>query len=62
LSIFCSIKLIVLRYACRNEFAATVTDVIGQRTRLAFLNSRDTAKAIPKVASIMADELGMKER
>lgn len=51
-----------IKYACRNEFAATVIDVIGQRTRLAFVNSRDTAKAVPNIAAIMADELGWDEK
>lgn len=44
-------------YACR-EYACTVEDVLSRRTRLAFLNKEAAIKAIPKVADIMAKELG----
>ena len=44
-------------YACR-EYACTVEDVISRRTRLAFLNSGAAKEAVPRVAEIMAQELG----
>jgi len=44
-------------YACR-EYACTVEDVLSRRTRLAFLNKEAAIQAIPKVADIMAKELG----
>lgn len=44
-------------YACR-EYACTVEDVISRRTRLAFLNSEAAKEAVPRVAEIMAKELG----
>ena len=46
-----------VRYACR-EMAVTVEDVLSRRTRLAFLNSVAATDAIPRVAEIMAEELG----
>ncbi|GMH60117.1 hypothetical protein TrST_g8364 [Triparma strigata] len=47
-------------YACR-EYACTVEDVLSRRTRLAFLNSEAAKDAIPRVAEIMAEELGWSE-
>jgi len=44
-------------YACR-EYACTVEDVLSRRTRLAFLNKEAAMATIPKVADIMAKELG----
>jgi len=46
-----------VRYAAR-EYAVTVEDILSRRTRLAFLNSRAAIDAIPRVAEIMAEELG----
>ena len=46
-----------VRYACR-EYAVTVEDVLSRRTRLAFLNSAAATDAIPRVAELMAEELG----
>lgn len=44
-------------YACR-EYACTIEDVLSRRTRLAFVNHDAAMKAIPRVANIMANELG----
>lgn len=44
-------------YACR-EYACTIEDILSRRTRLAFLNKEAASEAVPKVAQIMAKELG----
>lgn len=44
-------------YACR-EYACTIEDVLSRRTRLAFLNKQAALDVIPRVADIMAKELG----
>jgi len=49
-----------VRFACR-EYACTIEDILSRRTRLAFLNRDAALSAIPKVAEIMADELGWSE-
>jgi len=46
-----------VRYACRNEMAMTVEDIIARRTRLAYLNVAAARTAIPRVVEIMAEEL-----
>lgn len=50
-----------VRYACR-EYACTIEDVLSRRTRLAFLNSEAAFEALPRVADIMAEELGWSRR
>ena len=45
-------------YACRHEMARTVKDMLTTRMRLAYLNSEAAKQAIPRVANIMASELG----
>ena len=45
-------------WAVRREYARTVTDILTLRTRLAYLNSRAAMQAAPRVASLMAAELG----
>jgi glycerol-3-phosphate dehydrogenase len=40
------------------EYARTVVDVIARRTRLAFLNWDAASEAVPRVAALMARELG----
>jgi glycerol-3-phosphate dehydrogenase len=45
-------------WAVRHEMARTVEDVLGRRTRALFLNVKAALKAAPKVASLMARELG----
>lgn len=44
-------------YACR-EYACTIEDILSRRTRLAFLNKDAALGAVPKVAGLMAKELG----
>jgi glycerol-3-phosphate dehydrogenase len=45
-------------WAVRNEVARTVEDVLARRTRALFLNARAAIEAGPRVAELMADELG----
>jgi glycerol-3-phosphate dehydrogenase len=47
-----------VRYAVHWEFACTAVDVLGRRTRLAFLNAQAAFEALPRVIEIMAEELG----
>lgn len=51
-----------VRYAMRHESAQTAVDVLGRRTRLAFLNAQATLEALPKVIDLMAEELGWSNR
>ena len=44
--------------AVRNEHARTIEDVLARRTRALFLNARAAIEIGPKVAEIMARELG----
>jgi glycerol-3-phosphate dehydrogenase len=46
-------------WATRNEMARTVEDVLARRTRALFLNAGAALEAAPKVASLMARELGL---
>jgi glycerol-3-phosphate dehydrogenase len=45
-------------WAVRYEAARTVDDVLARRTRSLLLNARAASESAPKVASIMAKELG----
>ncbi len=45
-------------YGARYEAARTVRDVLARRLRLAFLDHEATLAAIPKVAELLAGELG----
>jgi glycerol-3-phosphate dehydrogenase len=45
--------------ATQNEMAVTVEDVLARRTRALFLNARAAIGIAPRVAEIMANELGM---
>jgi len=47
-----------VRHAARAEFAATVVDVLARRTRLAMLDAAAACAAAPRVAEILAEELG----
>ncbi|KAK7035830.1 glycerol-3-phosphate dehydrogenase [Favolaschia claudopus] len=47
-----------VRYAVRHEYALTPIDVLARRTRLSFLNAHAALEALPRVADIMAQELG----
>lgn len=48
-------------WAARVEMARTVEDVLARRTRALFLNARAASEMAPRVASIMARELGRDE-
>lgn len=50
-----------VREAVRNEMARTLEDVLARRTRSLFLNAKIAVKIAPKVAKIMAEELGKDE-
>jgi len=45
-------------YVCRNEMVVTVIDMLTLRTRIAFLNKEAALSIAPKVADLMAVELG----
>ena len=45
-------------WAIREEMALTVDDVLARRVRLLFVDAREAEKAAPRVAEIMAAELG----
>jgi glycerol-3-phosphate dehydrogenase len=45
-------------WAVRHEMARTVEDVLSRRTRAVFLNVKAALDAAPKVASLIARELG----
>jgi glycerol-3-phosphate dehydrogenase len=49
-------------WAARYEMARTVEDVLCRRTRALFLNAKAALEAAPKVAALMAKELGCDER
>ena len=49
-------------WSVRNEMARTVEDVLCRRTRALFLNTKAALEAAPKVASLMARELGLDSR
>ena len=48
----------VIRYAVQYEMAMTLEDVLARRTRALFLNSGEAVRLAPKVAKIMAEDLG----
>jgi glycerol-3-phosphate dehydrogenase len=45
-------------WAAREEMARTVEDVLARRTRALFLNARAAIAMAPRVAALMASELG----
>ncbi|MBS1835446.1 MAG: FAD-dependent oxidoreductase, partial [Acidobacteria bacterium] len=45
-------------WAVRNEMARTVDDVLARRTRALFLNASAALRMAPRVAQLMASELG----
>jgi glycerol-3-phosphate dehydrogenase len=49
-------------WAVRNEMARTVEDVLARRIRMLFLDARAAMDAAPKVAELMAKELGYDEQ
>ena len=48
-------------YACRYEYAMTVTDVLAHRTRLSFLDTKAAEGAVGKVVGIMSRWYGWDE-
>lgn len=48
-------------FAVRHEMACTVEDVLARRVRLLFLDARAASDSAPKVAALMAKELGKDE-
>jgi glycerol-3-phosphate dehydrogenase len=55
---YCAAEVI---WAVRHEMARTVEDVLARRTRALFLNAGAAIALAPKVARIMAEELGFAE-
>jgi glycerol-3-phosphate dehydrogenase len=49
-------------WAARNEAARSVEDVLARRTRSLFLDARASAEAAPRVAALLAAELGRDDR
>lgn len=49
-------------WAVRNEMARTVEDVLARRLRLLFLDAKAAVAAAPKVAALMAVELGLDQK
>ena len=47
-----------MRWAARMEQARTVEDVLSRRLRALLLNARASSEAAPRVAAILAEELG----
>lgn len=50
-----------VRFACQ-EYACTVEDILSRRTRIAFLNKDAATQMLPRVADIMAEELGWSKK
>jgi glycerol-3-phosphate dehydrogenase len=48
-------------FACRNEMAMKVEDVLARRIRVLFLDAKASIEMAPKVAEIMSKELGKDE-
>jgi len=49
-------------WACREEMAMTLDDVLARRVRALFLDARAAEEMAPEVAKIMASELGKDEK
>jgi glycerol-3-phosphate dehydrogenase len=49
-------------WAARNEMARTVEDVLARRTRALFLDAHAAIEAAPRVAEVLARELGRTEQ
>ena len=45
-------------WAARQEMARTVEDVLARRTRALFLNAKAAVRMVPRVAALLAQELG----
>ena len=51
----------VVVWAVRKEMAREVEDVLARRVRLLFVDAKEAIKAAPKVAEVMAKELGKEQ-
>lgn len=49
-------------WAARAEMARTVEDILARRTRALFLNAKAAIRMAPRIASILAKELGKDEK
>ena len=49
-------------FSTRHEWAEKIPDIIGRRTRLAYLDKAVAVLAIPRVAALMAAELGWDDK
>ena len=47
-----------IRYTIQNEMCMTVEDLLARRSRDLFLDAAKAMKLAPKVASLMAEEMG----
>jgi len=52
---YCAAEVV---WAAREEMARSVEDVLARRTRALFLNARAAIQMAPRVAQILAKELG----
>ncbi|MGA0987414.1 MAG: FAD-dependent oxidoreductase, partial [Flavobacteriaceae bacterium] len=50
-----------IQWACKEEMAITLEDMLARRSRALFLNSKETLKIAPEVAKIMAKHLKKKQ-
>jgi glycerol-3-phosphate dehydrogenase len=48
----------MVRFAARAEYARSVEDVLARRSRLLFLDADAALAAAPRVAALLAEELG----
>jgi glycerol-3-phosphate dehydrogenase len=48
-------------WAARREMARTVEDILARRTRALFLNAQAAVRMAPRVAELLAEELGKDE-
>jgi glycerol-3-phosphate dehydrogenase len=47
-----------IRYGVQEEMVFTLEDMLARRTRCLFLDAKETIRIAPKVAEILANELG----
>jgi len=51
-----------VRFAVRFQYARKASDLLGQRTRLAFLNVQAAESAVDRIVELMGDELGWSQQ
>ena len=56
---YCAAEVV---WAAREEMARSVEDVLARRTRALFLNARAAIQMAPRVAQILAKELGRDQK